>query len=100
MLIDNDCKAVIESMNDVALNAYIFFLEVEIRRHRRQVLDKLKKNSILRHYNREDTSAYNNVFRRVLIRLNQTAIWRHRKDIKSSRLCVENARARLEMLSI
>ena len=113
MQIDNDCKAIISSMNSIELRAYIFFMTMEIWRHRVELilcLARSKTARMMQHLFDTDKildfddfvilpEEDNGTYYRTLCKLWQTAIWRHRKDVKSSRLCVENALARLEMLS-
>lgn len=107
MQIDKDCKAVIESMNMVELKAYIYFLDkVEIPRHRADIVEKLEQNRVLRN-KRYTPSRYPIIkdaievmeFDEALVKLFQTAIYRHRKDIKETKLCIERAEKHMEELS-
>ena len=100
MKFDSNCKAIIESMNYGELEAYVYFLgEVEIPRHREDIVKKLENNrerraTIHMLSNYKATS----VVLKTLIKLNQTAIYRHRQDIKSTRECILRAEDRMEML--
>ena len=94
MKFDSNCKAIIESMNGLELEAYIDFLRgTEIPRHRRDMVMKFEDNQWIREHELMGT-----VYDRTMIKLNQSAIYRHRLDIKSTRECILRAEDRMDML--
>lgn len=94
MKIDSNCKAIIESMNWHELTAYEDFLVEEIERHQKETKRLVKNNRWWRHW----TKPVINDYYTTSLKLYQTAIYRHRKDIKSTRECILRAEDRMEML--
>lgn len=94
MIIGTDCKAIIESMNWEELQAYEDFLVEEIDRHRAECKKLIKGLVFWRHWTKDDMNDYY----RASFKLQQTAIYRHRKDIKETKLCIEKAENRANKL--
>ena len=94
MKIGEDCKAIIDSMNLDELMAYKYFLEYEIGRHQKAMTDNLGVCKYAR------TLTKVKVFNEATVKLNQTAIYRHRQDIKSTRECILKAEDRMDMLEL
>ena len=91
MKFDSNCKAIIESMNKSELMAYVDFLWEEIERHYTAKNHNWNECRMWREFMATDHT-------KALIKLNQSAIYRHRLDIKSTRECILKAEDRMEML--
>jgi hypothetical protein len=97
MIIGADCKAIIDSMDIQELLAYTDFLLCEIERHEKAIKVCMADNYNLRTFWRSWNPEMDN-YDNAMIKLNQTAIARHRADIKSSRLNIKQAESRMEAL--
>ena len=103
MKFDSNCKAIIESMNYEELEWYIRWLKkVEIPRHKKDITKKHEANKWIRSHWRYLTDhrhiPIKHIGDKVYLRLNQTAIYRHRQDIQGTRECILRAEDRMEML--
>ena len=112
MKFDSNCKAIIESMNWIELKAYIFFLTMELWRHKVELVlcvARSKTARMMEHlFNTDkflDIDSFvilpdddNGTYYHTLCKLWQSAIYRHRLDIKSTRECILRAEDRMEML--
>ena len=90
------CKAIIESMDSEELDHYIAWLDViEIPRHQMDIRVKARDNKRIREILRKQGQIQGLI---VHLKLNQTAIYRHRQDIKSTRECILKAEDRMDLL--
>jgi hypothetical protein len=84
-------------MNIQELLAYTDFQSAKIAGHQKAIEVCMADNYNLRHFCRSWNSELDN-YDNAIIKLNQTAIARHRADIKSSRLNIKQAESRMEVL--
>ena len=97
MKFDSQCKAIIESMNGYELFAYVMFLLDEIERHQNAKTTNLEECRTIRRCI-ADTGI--SVYYVTSIKLRQTAIYRHRQDIKSTKECILKAEDRMDMMEL
>ena len=99
MKFNAQCKAEIDSMNSEELRAYVDFLIIEIERHSDEVHSLLEDNLDNRKCIAETTSfGEDATYLLTTIKLNQSAIYRHRQDIAGTRECILRAEDRMDLL--